>query len=183
MTLKKLIEAEIAKAVTGEEALIRIKINNLEEPGMIKLLYDASKAGVKVQLIIRSICCLKPGVPGLSENIIVRRLVDRYLEHTRIFIFGAGNNAEVLIGSADWMNRNLHSRIEVCVKIENIHLKKELLDYFEIQWSDNNKMVQLANNYTQYKIKSDDTKKINAQESLYFYLQQEPALKSESNVF
>ncbi len=169
---KKLIDAEIAKAANGEEALIRIKINNLEEPYIIKLLYDASNAGVQVHLIIRSICCLKPGIEGLSENIIVKRLVDRYLEHTRIFIFGKDDNAEVLIGSADWMNRNLHSRIEVCVKIDNMRLKKELLDYFRIQWSDTDKMVDLKEDYTQNKIETGNTKKINAQESLYFYLQQ-----------
>ena len=169
---KKLIDAEIAKATNGEEALIRIKINNLEEPEMVKLLYDASNAGVKIHLIIRSICCLEPGVNSLSENIIVRRLVDRYLEHSRIFIFGKDDNAEVLIGSADWMNRNLHSRIEVCVKIDNTHLKKELLDYFEIQWSDNDKMVELKENYTQYKVQTNNNNKVNAQESLYFYLQQ-----------
>ncbi len=115
---EKLINAEIKKAAAGEDALIRIKINNLEEHGMIDLLYKASKAGVKVYLIIRSICCLKPGVKDLSENITVRRLVDRYLEHTRIFIFGS-DNPEVIIGSADWMNRNLHHRIEFCTKISN----------------------------------------------------------------
>ncbi len=169
---KKLIDAEIAKAARGEAALIRIKINNLEEPNMIRLLYDASNAGVQIHLIIRSICCLQPGVVGLSENIIVRRLVDRYLEHTRIFIFGNDENAEVLIGSADWMNRNLHSRIEVCVKIDNTHLKKELLDYFKIQWSDNDKMVTLTQDFQQHKIQNDNKEKINAQESIYFYLQQ-----------
>ena len=169
---KKLIDAEIAKAAKGEEALIRIKINNLEEPDMIQLLYKASNAGVQIHLIIRSICCLEPGIEGLSENITVRRLVDRYLEHTRIFIFGKDDNAEVLIGSADWMNRNLHSRIEVCVKIDKAHLKKELLDYFEIQWSDNDKMVELKENYAQYKVQSNNNNKVNAQESLYFYLQQ-----------
>ncbi|MEP6512699.1 MAG: polyphosphate kinase 1, partial [Parafilimonas sp.] len=122
---QKLIDSEIKKAGSGEEAIIRIKINNLEEAGMISSLYKASHAGVKVHLIIRSICCLMPGVPGLSENIIVKRLVDRYLEHTRLFIFGAGDAAEVIMGSADWMNRNLHSRIEVCVAISNHSCKKE----------------------------------------------------------
>ncbi|HYJ63802.1 MAG TPA: polyphosphate kinase 1 [Parafilimonas sp.] len=169
---EKLINAEIKKAAAGEDALIRIKINNLEEHGMIDLLYKASKAGVKVHLIIRSICCLKPGVKDLSENIIVRRLVDRYLEHTRIFIFGEDDNAEVIIGSADWMNRNLHHRIEVCTTITNDECKKELIDYFNIQWSDNDKMVELTENYDQHKVESDNPEKINAQESIYFYIQQ-----------
>ncbi len=168
---EKLINAEIKKAAAGEDALIRIKINNLEEHGMIDLLYKASKAGVKVYLIIRSICCLKPGVKDLSENIIVRRLVDRYLEHTRIFIFGS-DNPEVIIGSADWMNRNLHHRIEVCTTITNDECKKELIDYFNIQWGDNDKMVELTENYDQHKVQSDNPEKINAQESIYFYIQQ-----------
>jgi len=168
----KLIDAEIQKAALGEEALIRIKINNLEEPEMISYLYKASQAGVKVHLIIRSVCCLMPGVPGLSDNIIVRRLVDRYLEHTRLFIFGTGNTTEVIMGSADWMNRNLHSRTEVCVTISNPDCKKELLDYFEIQWSDNDKMTQLTPTLEQHKIQSNGAPKINAQQSIYFYLQE-----------
>lgn len=169
---EKLINAEIKKANAGEPALIRIKINNLEEQGLIDLLYKASQAGVKVELIIRSVCCLKPGAKGLSENISVRRLVDRYLEHTRIFIFGNDNDAEIIIGSADWMNRNLHHRIEVCTVITTPECKKELIDYFTIQWSDNDKMVELGENYDQHKIQNNDGEKINAQESLYNYFQQ-----------
>ena len=92
----KLIEKEMKKAAKGEPALIRIKVNNLEEPEFINLLYKASKAGVEINLIVRSICCLIPGQPGLSENITVRRIVDRYLEHPRIFIFGTDENAEYL---------------------------------------------------------------------------------------
>lgn len=168
---KKLVNDEIKKAAAGEESLIRIKVNNLEEQEIINLLYKASNAGVKVQLIIRSVCCLKPGIKELSENITVKRLVDRYLEHTRIFIFGTGNSAEVIIGSADLMNRNLHHRIEVCVSITNDGCKKELVDYFNIQWSDNTKMVELLENYEQHKVEGD-TEKINAQESLYLYFQQ-----------
>ena len=168
----KLIDAEIQKAALGEEALIRIKINNLEEPEMITHLYKASQAGVKIHLIVRSVCCLLPGVPGLSENITARRLVDRYLEHTRLFIFGTGNTAEVIIGSADWMNRNLHSRIEVCVAISNADCKKELVDYFEIQWSDNDKMTEINPNLEQHKIHANGSPKINAQQSIYLYLQQ-----------
>ncbi len=106
---ERLINEEIKKAEKGEPAIIRIKINNLEEQCMINHLYKAGKAGVKVHLIIRSICCLVPGVAGLSENVIVRRLVDRYLEHSRLFIFGSGDNVRVLMCSSDWMNRNLPS--------------------------------------------------------------------------
>jgi polyphosphate kinase len=168
---EKLIEGEIKKAEAGKPALIRIKINNLEEPNLIDLLYKASQAGVIVHLIIRSVCCLKPGVKGISENITVRRLVDRYLEHTRVFIFGEDENAEVIMGSADWMNRNLHHRIEVCTTVSTEQCKKELIDYFNIQWSDNDKIVELSENLEQHKVESNG-KKINAQESIYFYVQQ-----------
>jgi polyphosphate kinase len=92
-------------------------MNNLEEQEMIKKLYEASQAGVKVSLIIRSICCLVPGVKGMSENITIRRIVDRFLEHPRVFIFGNNGDKEVFMGSADWMNRNIYHRIEVCFPV------------------------------------------------------------------
>jgi len=135
----ELIENEIKKRKNGMPALIRIKLNNLEEQGMIDSLYKASRAGVKIQLIIRGICCIIPSLEEFSENIVVKRIVDRYLEHSRILIFGTDDDCEVMIGSADWMNRNLHRRIEVCVPIEDAACKKELIDYFEMQWSDNDK--------------------------------------------
>lgn len=168
---EKLINDEIQKANIGQEALIRIKVNNLEEPNMINLLYKASQAGVKVQLIVRGICCLVPAVPQISDNITVRRLVDRYLEHTRLFIFGAGDNPEVIMGSADWMVRNLHHRIEVCVPVKNTICKQELLDYFEIQWSDTDKAVVLSPNLEQHSTQLSNGERLNAQRSIYQYLQ------------
>jgi polyphosphate kinase len=168
---EKLINHEIQKANLGQEALIRIKVNNLEEPNMINLLYKASQAGVNVHLIVRGICCLVPAVPGVSDKIIVRRLVDRYLEHTRLFIFGAGDDPEVIMGSADWMVRNLHHRIEVCVPVKNTTCKQELLDYFAIQWSDTDKAVVLSANLEQHPAEEADGEKLNAQRSIYQYLQ------------
>lgn len=168
---ERLMKDEIQKAGLKEEALIRIKVNNLEDPGMIGLLYTASQAGVKIHLIVRGICCLMPGIPGISDNITVRRLVDRYLEHTRLFIFGAGDNPEVIMGSADWMVRNLHHRIEVCVSIKNITCKRELIDYFGLQWKDNDKAVVLSPNLEQHRISPDGQERINAQHSIYQYLQ------------
>jgi polyphosphate kinase len=168
---ERLIKDEIQKASLKEEALIRIKVNNLEDPGMIGLLYTASQAGVKIHLIVRGICCLMPGIPGISDNVTVRRLVDRYLEHTRLFIFGSGDNPEVIMGSADWMVRNLHHRIEVCVSIKNISCKKELIDYFELQWKDNDKAVLLSPNLEQHRVSADGQEQVNAQHSIYEYLQ------------
>lgn len=168
---ERLVENEIEKAVLGGNAEIRIKINNLEEPHMINLLYKASQAGVKIHLCVRSICCLVPGLPGVSENITVKRLVDRYLEHTRLFIFGAGNDAEVIMGSSDWMTRNLYHRIEVCVSIKHETCRHELIDYFQMQWRDNDKAVQLTASYEQRPVVTNETEKYNAQAGIYQYLQ------------
>ena len=169
--LENLIGKEISKAKRGEEALIRIKVNNLEEPGMINLLYKAGKAGVKINLIVRSICCLIPGIPGESDNIIAKRIVDRYLEHSRIFIFGTDENAEVIIGSSDLMTRNLYHRIEVDVRIKNKNCREELLQYFAIQWSDNDKAVMLVSGFEQEKISVNGAPVINAQQAIYNYLE------------
>ncbi len=169
--LEHYINNEIEKVKLGQEGKISIKVNNLEEPYFITLLSKASQAGVKVNLIIRSVCCLMPGVPELSENITIKRIVDRYLEHTRLFIFGVGDTAEVIMGSADLMNRNLYNRIEVCVAIKNPECKKELIDYFGIQWADNDKAVVLMPNLEQKRIERMEEEPINAQHSIYTYLQ------------
>ncbi len=169
--LEKLINMETEKAKRGERALIRIKVNNLEEPHFIGLLYKASQAGVKVELLVRSICSLVPGVEGESENIVVRRIVDRYLEHSRILCFGTDESAEVLIGSADLMTRNLRRRIEVYVRIKNEACKKELLDYFKIQWQDNDKAVLLTPDLQQLRITAGAAPSVNAQQSIYNYLE------------
>lgn len=137
---------------------------------MIGLLYKASEAGVKVELIIRSVCCIVSGLPGINENITVRRIVDRFLEHTRLFIFGTAADTIVFMGSADLMTRNLHHRIEVCVLVRDDTCRKELLDYFEIQWSDNSKAVQLLPDQQHAAVAGHNGKIVNAQDSIYQYL-------------
>jgi len=169
--LEKRIGLEIKKAKKGEPAGIKIKVNNLEEPGMIRLLYKASRAGVKVDLIVRSVCCIVPGIPELSENITVRRIVDRFLEHTRLFIFGSAEDTVVFMGSADLMTRNLYHRVEVCVQVKDATCRKELLDYFDIQWSDNSKAVQFLPDQQFATVIGLNGDKINAQQSIYQYLQ------------
>ena len=166
-----LINQEIKKAKSGMPSLIRIKVNNLEEPYMISLLYKAGMAGVKIRLIIRSVCCIIPGQPGTSENITVRRIVDRYLEHTRIFIFGIDDDTKVIMGSADLMTRNLLHRIEVCVPLKEEGCKKQLTTYFELQWADNTKAVDLLPDHYTVKTINHNGHAINAQESIYQYLQ------------
>jgi polyphosphate kinase len=170
----ELIQQEMDKVKKGKEGLIRIKLNNLEDPAMISALYKASKAGVRIHLIIRSICCLVPSHEKASENIIVKRIVDRFLEHSRIFIFGNDDDAIVIMGSADWMTRNLHRRIEVCVPVEEAACKKELIDYFEMQWNDTDKAVQLNDLMQQVRPNQDGASRHNAQEDIYQYICHRP---------
>jgi polyphosphate kinase len=126
--LIQLIDREAQKARAGEPARIIAKMNALTEPVVIRALYAASEAGVSIDLIVRGICCLRPGVPGISERIRVTSIVDRFLEHSRVFAFGHGEKAEVFIASADWMHRNLHRRIEVLFPVEDRALRLRLLD-------------------------------------------------------
>jgi polyphosphate kinase len=163
----ELIKIEMKRSKKKADGFIRIKLNNLEETSMIDKLYTAAKAGVKIDMIVRSVCCLVPTHP----NITVKRIVDRYLEHSRIFIFGRNEDCQVIIGSADWMNRNLHRRIEVCVPIENEKCKEELVDYFDLQWKDNDKAVILNENMEQVRPQIE-SEKINAQESIYNFIKQ-----------
>jgi polyphosphate kinase len=122
------IEQEIAHQQAGRSGRIIAKINGLLEPTVIKALYRASQAGVSIDLTCRGICALRPGLPGVSDNIRVKSVVDRFLEHSRVFYFGNGGDPQVYIGSADWMDRNLSRRVEVVFPIEQADLKKRLID-------------------------------------------------------
>ena len=135
-TFRKLIDNEIANAIVGKEAFIKIKMNSFTSYKMVDKLYEASRAGVKIQLIVRGICCLIPGVPGMSENIEAISIVDKFLEHPRVFIFGNDGDAKVYISSADWMTRNIDYRVEVGCPIYDPEVKQEILDTFEISWND-----------------------------------------------
>jgi len=137
--LKDLIDKEIANAKAGLPAYILLKLNSLEEPTMVEKLYEAGQAGVRIKLIIRGICCLKPGVPGLSENIEAISIVDRFLEHARIYLFANGGDERLYIASADWMKRNLHRRIEVAIPIYDVEVFRQIKHIFELQWQDNSR--------------------------------------------
>ncbi len=139
----ELIDREIKHARNNFSAHIIIKLNNLEDPVMIEKLYEASRGGVKIDLIVRGICCLVPNKKGFSENIRVVRIVDRYLEHARIFWFKNKGNAEIFMGSADWMKRNLYFRIEVIFPLLRKEHKREIEKNLEIQLGDNFKAVNL----------------------------------------
>ncbi|MCJ8211813.1 polyphosphate kinase 1 [Mucilaginibacter sp. RS28] len=165
----QLIDREIENAKQGLPAAIQIKLNNLEEKVLISKLYEASQAGVKISLIVRSICCLVPGVKGISENITILRIVDRYLEHGRIFIFNNNGNPEVFMGSADWMNRNIYHRIEVCFPVYDEQIKAEMITLFELQWKDNVQAVEIDQYMNNLPVKSSGVPH-SAQKAIYDYL-------------
>ncbi|HEX6846105.1 MAG TPA: polyphosphate kinase 1 [Chitinophagaceae bacterium] len=164
----KMIDREIDNAKNGLPAQIIIKVNNLQERVMVEKLYEASNAGVNVELIVRSICCIAPGIKGQSENITIRRIVDRYLEHARIFMFYNNGDPEFYMGSADWMSRNLRSRIEVIFPIYDEKLKKEINDILQLQLTDTRKAVFFRADLSNEKIPGDNS--IPAQEAIYNYV-------------
>ena len=131
-----LIDREIAHAKEGKPASMLLKMNSLQDRDMILKLYEASQAGVKVRLIVRGICCLVPGVRGLSDNIRITSIVDRYLEHARVYVFDNNGNEELYIASADWMTRNLSKRVEVAFPIYDAPLKGEILKIMQFQLED-----------------------------------------------
>ncbi|MCF8237118.1 MAG: polyphosphate kinase 1 [Saprospiraceae bacterium] len=135
-TLTELIHQEIRNAQQGLDAEICLKLNSLQDPNLINELYEASSAGVKIRIIVRGICSLVPGLAGVSENIEVISIVDRFLEHARIFYFHHLGEHKIYISSADWMVRNLYYRIETACPIYHPAIREVLLDLFEIQWND-----------------------------------------------
>lgn len=141
--LISLIERESELAQQGKSAQITAKMNSLVDPQLIQALYQASMAGVKIQLIVRGICCLRPGLEGVSENIEVISIIGRYLEHSRIFYFHNDRDSEIFIGSADWMPRNLDRRVEVVTPVEAPNLKQQLKEMLDIFWSDNRQAWEL----------------------------------------
>jgi len=166
----KLIDREIENVKAGLPAHIIIKVNNLQEREMVEKLYEASRAGVKIELIVRSICCVAPGIEGQSENITIRRIVDRYLEHARIFMFYNNGQPEFYMGSADWMSRNLHSRIEVIFPIYDERLKKQINDILQLQLSDTKKAVLFRADLSNEKILTVNNQSLASQEAVYQYV-------------
>lgn len=171
--LIRLIGGEISRSKQGEEAWLTLKMNSLEDPEIIQWLYEASRAGVRIKLIVRGICCLKAGVPGLSENITAISIVDRFLEHARVYVFANGGNPLIYLSSADCMTRNLDRRVEIAWPVEAPELREELLQSLELQLSDNYKArIQDANQQNQYRERSESDPEIRAQLDFYHYLQQ-----------
>ncbi len=167
-TLEEYIIKETELAKQGKEAYIILKMNSLQEYNIIKLLYEASQAGVIIKLIVRGICSLVPGIDGVSENISGISILDRYLEHSRVFIFGNDGDEKIFIGSADWMGRNLYRRVETVFPVLDDKIKKIVRDVIEIQLNDNVKARYLdVDNLNKYKINDED--KVQSQIETYHY--------------
>jgi len=135
--MEALIRREIEHCQSGHTGRIIAKMNALIDPDIIKTLYEASQAGVQIDLIVRGMCCLRPGIPGVSDNIRVMSIVGRYLEHSRIFYFQNNGQEEVYLGSADWMERNLDRRVEAVTPVEDPHAIEELKEILHILLQDN----------------------------------------------
>ncbi|SHI39064.1 polyphosphate kinase 1 [Aquimarina spongiae] len=170
-SLVKLINNEITNSKNGLPARIRLKLNSLSDYDMIDKLYEASRAGVKIDLIIRGICCLIPGIPGMSENIRAISIIDKFLEHPRLLIFENGGDPKVYISSADWMTRNLDRRVEISCPIYDEDIKLELMETFDISWNDNVKARILSKDQDNAYIRNEK-EKIRSQVAAYdYYLQ------------
>ena len=163
----ELIEGEIQRKSQGEDAMIMIKINALVDKEIIDALYRASQKGVKVRLNVRGICCLRPGIRGLSENIEVVSIVDRYLEHSRILYFYHAGNEKVFISSADWMPRNLDRRVELLVPVDDEFCRQRLIDVLHSCFNDNVKSRRLLANGTYERIQKGKKKLYHMQKDLY----------------
>lgn len=178
-----LIRREIEHAKKGRKARVILKMNSLQDEEMIQNLYEASKAGVKVKLIIRGICCLVPGQKNLSENIEVISIVDRFLEHSRVFIFSNNGNQEVYLSSADWMVRNLHFRVETVFPVLDPDIASTISTCINIQLNDNVKArvvdLKLSNKYK----KTKDDIAVRSQVETYYYIKrrEDARMQAEKN--
>jgi polyphosphate kinase len=169
--LIRLIDQEIANKAQGKNARIRLKLNNITNYKIISKLYEASRAGVQIDMIVRGVCCLIPGVKGMSENIRVISVVDKFLEHPRVYIFENDGDPQMYISSADWMTRNIDNRVEVACPILDKDLQQELLDTFMISWNDNVK-ARLVNTKNQNAFVSNQEKAIRSQWATYAYFKE-----------
>ena len=167
------IEREIHHAKKGRKARIRLKINNLVDEQIVALLYRASQAGVSIRMIVRGMCSVKPGIKGLSDNIRITSIVDRFLEHTRLIIFDNNGKDEVFISSADWMARNLDHRVEVTCPIYDPAIKKLLITIMDLQLADNQKARIIDADQRNHYVPRGNKRKLRSQESIYRLLSNE----------
>ena len=163
-----LIDKEIENAKNGKHSYIKLKMNSISSYKMIDKLYEASRAGVKIQMIVRGLCCLVPGIKGMSENIEIISIIDKFLEHTRLYIFSNNNDPKMYISSADWMTRNIDNRVEVSCPIYDEDIKKELQDLYDICWCDNVK-ARTINETQDNAYRKNNKPKVRSQFDTYKY--------------
>lgn len=168
--IERLIQREVEHVQNGGKGLIKLKLNNLVDPALTALLYEASQVGVKIQLVVRGMCGLIPGQASVSENISVISIVDRFLEHSRLFVFDNMGNPDVFISSADWMTRNLDERVEVSCPIYDENIKKILIDIVDLQIADNQKARTIDAKQTNEYVSRGNRRKIRSQKRVYEYL-------------
>jgi polyphosphate kinase len=166
----RLIEFEMNRAAAGEPSGMTLKLNALEDDKIISRLYEASRAGVPIDLVVRGICRLIPGVPGLSESIRARSILDRYLEHPRIYKFLHGGEERMYIASADWMKRNLSHRVEVAMPVYDEVIREQLQRVLDIQLADNRKARIIDESGTNPYARENDDRPVRAQEAFREYL-------------
>ncbi|PWI35285.1 polyphosphate kinase 1 [Vibrio albus] len=170
--LYKLIDNEISHAKEGRKSGLTIKINNLVDKGLVSKLYGASAAGVKIRMIIRGMCALVPGIKGVSDNIEIISIVDRFLEHPRVIIAENGGDDKVYISSADWMTRNIDHRIEVAAPVRSERLKARIRDIMEIHFTDTVKARRIDKEQSNSYVPRGNRKKIRSQLAIYDYIKQ-----------
>ncbi|RLM23907.1 RNA degradosome polyphosphate kinase [Brenneria alni] len=168
--LYELIDKEIENALANIDAGITLKVNNLVDKGLADKLYQASAAGVKINLLVRGMCSLIPNLPGISENIQVMSIVDRYLEHDRVYVFHNGGDKKVYLSSADWMTRNIDYRIEVAVEVLDPILKNRILDILDILFSDTVKARVIDKELSNRYVLRGNRRKVRAQNAIYDYI-------------
>jgi polyphosphate kinase len=176
--LEHLIDFEIAQAKAGKKAEIILKVNSLQDEHLIGKLYAASKAGVHIKMVVRGICCLIPGLKNVSERIHAVSIVDRYLEHARIFIFHHAGEDKIYLSSADWMVRNLNYRVETAFPIYDKRVKQEILDFMQIQLSDNVKARLIDKTLSNPYYKNGGDLPIRSQLETYFYIKRKNELEA-----
>ncbi|ASY78007.1 polyphosphate kinase 1 [Pectobacterium polaris] len=179
--LYQLIDTEIENALANRDAGITLKVNNLVDKGLAEKLYQASSAGVKINLLVRGMCSLIPNLPGISENIQVISILDRYLEHDRVYVFNNGGDKKVYLSSADWMTRNIDYRIEVAVEILDPILKNRVLETLDILFSDTVKARVIDKESSNRYVSRGNRRKVRAQNAIYDYIKalEQPGDKPE----
>lgn len=168
--LNALIEREILHAQQGKKAEIVLKVNNLVDDPIVDMLYRASQAGVKIRIIVRGMCSLIPGIAGKSSNIKVISVLDRFLEHARVYQFHNAGDVDLYLSSADWMTRNIEQRVEVGVPIYDARIKQQIMTILDLQWNDNVKARLIDKQQSNPYIKRGNKKSIRSQQAIYDYL-------------